>query len=292
MASELEQIKHLSEHYKSNYQPDLEAGWAKLHGRIEATKASEAARLRVVATRQWLSAAAAILLLGIAAFWVLLPSTKSETLATNALEQRKIQMSDGSTVVLNQNSRLTYPSSFETSNRRAVQLSGEAFFAVQLNAKKPFVIAAGAAEIKVLGTAFNVRAYPQEATIEVEVTEGRVLFAVQNASLELKAGERGIFEISTNRLYRRHSPNLNAQAWRTGQLSFVKTPLAETIRELERYYHVKIELADAANGKCAFTGNFENTELSEAMNAISTALGLNLQQPEPKRYMLSGQGCR
>lgn len=294
MAKELEQIEHLSKNYKNSYEPDADAGWSKLEARMQAAKKEDSTRLRVAARRRWLSAAAAILLIAVAGIFLLQPKDNLLIVQTGASEQQEIILEDGSMIVLNENSKLAYPKSFNKSEKRAVVLTGEAYFSVQSDATKPFVISTAHTEVVVLGTKFNVRAYPQEFLIEVEVEEGSVQFSVlqTDRSLILKPGEKGVFDINKNDLSRKKPSQLNAQAWRTHRLNFVKTPLAEVFQALERYYKVKIEVTDPSIKSCEYTSDFENSQLNEVVESLSLGLGLDLKKNTSKHYVFSGKGCQ
>ncbi len=295
MANEIEQIKHLSERYKNSYEPDVDAGWAKFQARMQSAKTAETKHLRLRARRQWLSAAAAILLIAVAGIWVLQSfNNRKVTIQTGVGKSQEILLADGSVVVLNENSKLIYSKNFNQSSRRTLELSGEAYFDVQPNASKPFVITTPQTKVTVLGTAFNVRAYPQEATTEVEVTEGKVQFSVRNsnASLTLNANEKGVFDTDKGELYRKKTTQLNAQAWRTHQLSFIDTPLAEVFQALERYYKVTIEVSNPAIGNCDYTSNFERSDFAEVAESLALGLRLKIEKTAPNRYVVSGEGCQ
>ncbi|MDX1941035.1 MAG: FecR domain-containing protein [Saprospiraceae bacterium] len=293
MAKEIEQIEHLSKRYKNNYEPDVDAGWAKLHARMQAAKAADNQKLRVVAHRRWLSAAAGILLLVVASVWVLQSGSKQMIVQTSLGEQQKITLPDGSSVVLNENSKLIYPQHFDKSNTRSIQLNGEAFFEVKPNADKPFIISTNLTEVTVLGTSFNVRAYEGETTTEVEVATGQVAFGVKNtdASITLKPGQTGIFDNKASKLYYKSTAQLNAQAWFTNRLNFEGASLADVFQVLERYYKIKFDIANPDINRCEFTSNFENSELSEVTASISLALRLKIEKTASNRYQIAGKGC-
>ncbi|MBK7872327.1 MAG: FecR domain-containing protein [Saprospiraceae bacterium] len=293
MAKEIEQIEHLSKHYKNNYEPDVDAGWAKLHARMQAAKATDNQKLIVAARRRWLSAAAAILLVAVASVWILQSADKQLVVETRADEQRNIALPDGSAIVLNGNSKLVYPQNFDKSKKRSVQLSGEAFFQVQPNADKPFVISTDQTNITVLGTSFNVRAYEQELTTEVEVATGKVAFAVKNsdASITLNPGQTGIYDVTASKLFYKSTAQLNAQAWFTHRLNFESASLSEVFQALERYYKIKFDIANPAINRCGYTSNFENSELAEVLASLSLGLRLKVEKIAPNRYLIAGKGC-
>ncbi len=296
MGKEVEKIEQLTAQYKSNYQPDVDAGWDKLQARMQATKQVESTGLKVLSQRRWLSAAAAVLLIAIVgAVWGGL-FTQSATLVaeTGNGEQRTLTLPDGSTVVLNENSRIRYARTMDTAPERALALGGEAYFSVQSDPTRPFIITTKHTQVTVLGTAFNVRAYEQETFTEVEVSEGKVAFSVAGeaaAQLVLTAKEKGIFDASARTLYRKEAQQLNAQAWHTRRLQFAGTPLSEVFSILERHFKVKLEPDNPAIGRCAFTSNFEQASLEDIVGAIALSLGLDIKQIKPTHFVFYGNGC-
>lgn len=292
----LQKVDELADLYKKGYEPDVEAGLHRLKARMQAAKAQETQvkTLAVASRRRWLSAAAAVLILAVALValrgWF---PTKSEMLvvATDAKENRKLTLTDGTKVQLNTQSELTIPKSFENEAKRSVQLMGEAYFAVQPNEKQPFEIKTGIATITVLGTAFNVRAYPTEATTEVEVEQGRVEMRVGSQKIILLAKEKGIYNSQENKLEKRKTKQLNAQAWRTHRLAFQKEPLSEIIQELERYHRVRIEFANDTMKSCAFTCNFDETKLADALQVLQIGMQLQWEKTAANHYIIRGGKC-
>lgn len=190
----MEKINQLSDRYKNNYEPNVEAGLQRLQARIEAAKTTEIpVRPLVIASRRWLRLAAAVLILAIGVVamrgWLNVAGKKTEvvTIDTQAIDTKLVTLTDGTKVQLNERSVLTAPKNFKNATKRMIQLTGEAYFDIKPNADKPFEIQAEKVIITVLGTAFNVRAYPGEATVEVEVERGKVQLAVANEILILKA---------------------------------------------------------------------------------------------------------
>ena len=146
------------------FQPNMEAAWDKMDKRLETARASQAPSATVRPLRffrPWMRiAAAAVVLLGIA-FWLFPDFSNDGTILkqTIAKENTTIELPDGSKIWLNQNSTLEYKKNFE---KRIVYLEGEAFFDVAKDKSRPFEIYAGKSKTTVLGTSFNIRAYPKK----------------------------------------------------------------------------------------------------------------------------------
>lgn len=294
---DLQQIEHLSDGYKSIYEPDVEAGLLRLKTRIAQSKAAEmvpGTQLRVVSRRRWWSVAAAavVLTFGVVALRVWMqPAVKTVAVQTHTEEQKSLTLTDGTQVQLNDQTTLILPETFKNAKRRKVTLQGEAYFEVKPNPEKPFEISADELTIVVLGTAFNVRAYPEEMTTEVEVTHGRVRISIENQELILTANEKGIYDRKTGELYQKGAPQLNAQAWLTHRLKFETTPLSEILQELERYHKVKFEV-NSKIANCKFTGDFRKTKLEKVMETLELALNVQFTTLSAKKYRVKGGTCQ
>lgn len=294
---DLQEIERLSDRYKSTYEPDVEAGLLRLQARIQQAKLEDTPltpTLRVVTRRTWINiaAAAAIFIIGLVAFraWMQ-PQVKTIAIETRAAERKAVLLSDGTNVQLNDRTTLSSPETFKNQAKRKVVLEGEAYFEVKPDSTQPFEIAADELTIVVLGTAFNVRAYPTESTTEIEVTHGAVRVSINNKELVLKANQKGIYDRKTGELYPRSAPLLNANAWRTHRLQFQGTRLAEVLQELERYYKVKIEL-DSKMANCLFTGDFRKTPLKEVLETLQVGLNVQFIPLSPKKYKVQGILCQ
>ncbi len=204
-------------------------------------------------------------------------------------EKIQFTLPDGSVVWLNEKSKITYASDFNS--ERHIELSGEGFFEVTHNPDKPFVIRADKSEVKVLGTSFNVRAYENENLNEVYVVTGKVrLSDNRDQNIILSPGEEGILDKQNNILSRNAETNPNDLAWKSKQLIFKKTSLTDVAATLEKYFQISITVKNPDLQKCRFTSSFNNPTLEEVIEAISIALNLNIVH-QNKKYTFDGEGC-
>lgn len=291
---ELDELWAESKAYKTSYEPDVDKGFSRLKFRMEADKAREAKTVQLrTETRSWLRIAAAIALLVTAGgYWFFSQNSGSEgyVYTTAEGEQMEVNLPDGSTVYLNEGSYV----SFETLNgERKVSFTGEAFFEVASNPEQPFVIQSNGVYTTVLGTAFNLRAYPNEPTVEVEVTEGLVRMEEPQATsaLELRPKERGVFNMDAQKLFKKAAPELNAQGWRHQKMVFRDVQLAEALKEIERYYRVDIRLKNKKLQDCALSTEINADPLPTFLEVLETVYGLEIRQTGPDRYTLSGGRC-
>ena len=204
----------------------------------------------------------------------------------------EITLPDGTLVTLNSSSTLEYPRKFN-GDIREVTITGEAFFDVQPDPDKPFVINAGDMQVKVLGTSFNVRAYPEAESVEVVVETGLVQVTNRNgevqaeqAVLMLNPGEKGILYNLPGTIEKSFNTNPNYIAWKTRNLIFNKTPLKEVVQYLEDIYHIDIQLEDNELEKLVLTAHFERKPHDFILSVIQLTFGLELTR-ENGAYILS-----
>ena len=207
---------------------------------------------RILSLRTMAGAAAVAVLcvLGWWAYYMFAP-VPLQTVSTLA-ETRSIILPDQTEIMLNRYSSLTYPERFRGKDRK-VQLQGEAYFEVSKDAAHPFKVEAGAVMVQVLGTHFNIDAYPEDIQVKTTLLEGSVA-----VSLIGKAEERLILSPNESAVYNKDKKSLTLHseknatreiAWRNGTLLFKSTPLQEIVRELSNAFHtdIRIEGTDLQN---------------------------------------------
>jgi transmembrane sensor len=198
---------------------------------------------------------------------------------------------DGSTVWLNAGSRLTYDSLYGT-NLREVSLSGEAYFEVARNPKKPFIIHTGKINIRVLGTVFNVKSYPEENTIETSLIKGSIEVSFPSRpskKIILKPNQKLIINKTETNAITNTYPGLPASeplisiehlnrigsdstitetGWMENRLYFNDMSFHNLLHSMERKYGVSFQLTDTALDTIHFTGSFQNETVSQALDAL------------------------
>jgi transmembrane sensor len=273
-----------------------EQAWEKVHSRISRQSAPDKSKIRYLISNPLFRVAAAVLfaaLLIVSGYEVFYNSRESQKMMeVSAANQilKTFALPDGTLVTLNTNTKIKYPQTF-TGNTREVTIEGEAFFQVTPNKDKPFIIHAGNAQIKVLGTSFNVNAYPSAKSVEVIVETGKV--QVLNKTTEtnetneliLTPGERGTLVYSSNSLLKSANQNPNFLAWKTRNLIFKATSLAEVIENLEKVYNVNIQMADPKLNELLLTAQFNDYSLEFILKVIETTFQIEVTQ-ENGQYIL------
>jgi len=214
-------------------------------------------------------------------------------------QKSKITLPDGTQVWLNSDSKISYPEKFEGTSRE-VQLIGEAFFDVAHNKNKPFIIHTKEMNIKVLGTAFNVKAYPQDNISEAALIRGsiEVFFPNRpNQNLILKPNEKLEVKSTSNNLNVKTTNNTEIQktaviainpisftkadsiivetAWKSGKLVFDSKPFLYLVEDLERWYDVTIVVENEPLKKKLFTASFNNETIEDVLRFLKLSYPFN-----------------
>lgn len=178
-----------------------------------------------------------------------------------------VVLSDGSKVWLNAVSSIKFPAAFNGDERR-VEIKGEAYFEIAKDAKRPFYVKNGNAEIKVLGTHFNVMAYPDEYRSELTLLEGSVQFTKDGHSELLKPG-RQIQYVESSTSTKQVEANVEeVMAWKNDLFVFNNTNFDEIMKDLMRWYNVKIKY-EGDKPDISFTGVIpRNANVSKVLKAL------------------------
>ncbi len=297
------QLWNISGDYEEpDFETDVAQAWNKVEPQLSKEEKSSIPKSAKVVPlsnfRSILRIAVVALLLITAGWWLVqnvFQGAEPTMIAFQTGEQEKeeVILPDGSKVWLNENSLLSYNEDFEI---RIVQMEGEAFFDVEQLDEKPFVIHSGGARATVLGTTFNVRAYPNESKIEVTVETGKVALAPMNddegQSVVLAAGNSGVFDKTEEKVEQEEATISNAASWKTHRLEYSRTPLDQVIQSLERHFEVSFEIPNENifSGNCEFNATFDQPKLEEVLKILEYAMNLQIEKSE-NSVILTGEGC-
>lgn len=207
------------------------------------------------------------------------------TLATPKGGQYQVTLEDGTKVLLNSQTKLTYPSQFSDSTRE-VSLEGEAYFQVAKNNKAPFLVAAKNQKVRVIGTEFNVSAYAEEETVKTTLATGAVAVSVENMSKALRLSPAQQSILADGQL-RKHPVNLeNELAWTMGRFSFDNKPFPQIMTELARWYDLEIEYEGPVPTEQFIGGAFRDKNLAIVLGMLESA-GIQYQMRENRKLMIS-----
>ena len=293
-------IWQMTENDPISFQADKSVAWQNIETQIDIEVPKEVTTAKIVRpsfSRQ-LSRIAAVLLVGVAAglWWFNSAGTTTQLVevSTGDNEKKELTLPDNSKIWLNENSKVLFAEAFA---KREIILEGEAFFDVERLEESPFMIKSGEAQTVVLGTSFNVRAYPQEDFIEVSVVTGEVMFSRPGGATNparLKKGDMATLDKVEGTISKKVQQSANATSWKTDELIFDDTPIIEVIKSMNRYFGIDVQVENGSILNCPFDGRFKNSEskLGEIMGSIEFGLvGVEVRAEPDGTYVISGQGC-
>ena len=171
----------------------------------------------------------------------------------------QVVLPDGSKIWLNNNSKLIYPKKFN-SDERKVELIGEAYFEIEKNVNVPFIVQTSDIRIKVLGTRFNVSAYPNDKYIETTLISGKVtVLTNENPQIEtvIAPGESLTFDRINNQMAKNQVDTEFYTYWMKGEFVFRDEKFEILAKRIERIYNVEIIFEDASLKDKTYTGDFK-----------------------------------
>lgn len=279
---------------------NLEKDWTRVSGRLRRSPEERRARIRhyrKLRKRQQfysnlLKVAALVLVAFTSGFLTLRYAPQPvvdevyqpvfSEIATNAAERANIELSDGSKVTLNAASKLIMPDRFR-SDKREVELIGQAFFDVKQDRSRPFYIKSGNAVVEVVGTSFDVRSYQNESEIRVAVKTGTVeLRSVDDPENKLivNEGYKGSVRYDDGKLSLEMYDDPDAHfGWIQGRLVFRNETLSDVFIQLERWYDVKISVEDGMDEVLneKLTASLKTRSVREVMDVIQQTMDIKYE---------------
>jgi ferric-dicitrate binding protein FerR (iron transport regulator) len=231
---------------------------------------------------KYVAVAASVAVIVLCSTFIFNRQLKEETFVLSTkLERQLFTLPDSSRIWLNSESKLTYTNAFGK-NARNVELCGEAYFEVAKDSIRPFTVKTGEISIRVLGTKFNVQAYPSEKTIATTLLEGTVSVlqkSVPKGGVILCPGQQLRFDSSNKEILILEVDCAPYAAWKEGKLIFRQTNVKEAFAIMERDFRIKIILENKALEQRKITGRFDLNENPE--NILSV-----MQETIPFNYIL------
>jgi ferric-dicitrate binding protein FerR (iron transport regulator) len=204
----------------------------------------------------------------------------------------EIHLSDGSTVYMNAGSSLKYPVCFPKQGNRQVYLTGEAFFKVAKDDEQRFIVEAGNLQIAVLGTEFNVSAYPEDVAKSVVLVEGSVnMGSIEETgeNIILKPGQLGSLKPGAANVEIRDVDSEIYTAWLDGELVFKDITFENILKKMERHYNVKITNNNLSMANVKFNARFKNEEIVDILNSFKTVYGLSFVVENDNAFIIKPQ---
>jgi len=195
------------------------------------------------------------------------------------------RLPDGTTGMLNSGSNLHYSLPFV--QNRSIKLEGEAWFKVKSDEDHPFKVNTGNSTVKVLGTCFNLNAYPTEDYVEIVLQDGSVEFwdNTSNEPVTMIPSERLVFH--NGKTTKSVVEPAKYNAWIDGMLVFRGDPMAEVAKRIERWYNVKVYLADEELNNYSFRATFQDDKLEDVLRylAMTSPISFSIS---PRELMTDG----
>ena len=242
----------------------------KLFARIkEETLDKEVRPLRIIPWK-WVAAILLPVCVAFFTYYLLDSSPMAETpfiVKAAKGDKATIELPDGTNVVLNSASQLSYLNNFGEKVRR-VQLNGEAYFKVAHDEKHAFIVQIGDLEVKVLGTSFNISAYKDDKEITVVLLEGKVGVYAQERSHIMKPGDKIEYNKITHQIKTTQVHPTDYIEWTKGNMYFEKESLENIMKTLSRIYDVEIRFDSGKLPKEYFTGTIPGGGIQNALNIL------------------------
>ncbi len=205
-----------------------------------------------------------------------------------------IVLSDGTKVWLNAGSQLIYPAVFINTDRK-VTLVGEAFFDVAKNPKRPFIVCASDVRVHVLGTRFDISAYPEDKVIQTVLEEGKVNLKYlakgilnREYEVEMKPNQMVEFDKTSGEASSAMVDVSKYVSWKDGLLEFEKVDLGRALMQVERFYNVKIHLADPVIGTYKLSGKLDlKDEPEKVLNVIKLTVPIDWQKKSNGDFVIN-----
>ena len=278
---------------------DWDAAYVRLQQKIEDQKPDYARVISIRRNYLLKIAVAASLLICIGLAYLVFresPSVELMQQAQNNATFQTIRLPDGTTVTLNRKSKLSYPVRFNGPTRE-VYLTGEAFFDVAHNKDKPFMVHTGIYVTKVLGTAFNIRAYDADVDVSVTVTRGKV--QVQNdkdphkksLGVLLPGEQLTINKISAAATLVRTNVDTVLE-WKNDDLNFENVTFERAAQIFSRHYGIPIQFKNQTLLNCRFTGDFNNDNIAQALDVVCALTNATWRKDENGNILIEGKGCK
>ncbi len=195
-----------------------------------------------------------------------------------------IDLPDGSRVILNRNSKFSYRSNFG-SHKRDVKLEGEAFFEISADDIKPFIIDAGNAKVKVVGTAFNVITSNEESAVEVFVKSGKVMVTDNTQSQPLLLDPGFVGKVNSKISEKIINTNPNYMSWNTGLLVYNGQKLDIIFNDLKRVYNMDIVADDSDILNNTWTSPIDNQPQETIIRLICASFNLSYTKDGPVYHL-------
>lgn len=214
------------------------------------------------------------------------------TIVADKGQLSSVILPDSTRVWLNSGSTLQYDNHYSVNNRK-LTLIGHGSFKVRKNADLPMIVEAGPIKVRVLGTEFDLSAYPEDDQLRVVLQSGKIdytFFDNDKRTRILKPGQMAVFDKRTNQLRIDQVTASSASVWKEGALVFRKTPMHDVLNQLSRKYKVDFAVNDSSVYRSVLNASFKHEDIREILDYIQFSCPVYYSAGDgPGRYMLSSK---
>jgi transmembrane sensor len=252
----------------------------------------------------WYKSVAAIFIVGLSAMFYLTRLGVSEPQQVKLISERLktiekparrfINLPDGSSVILNENSFLEISDSFGINGKREVYLHGEAYFDIAHDQQVPFIVHTGKIKTTVLGTAFNIKSSPGNKKIIITVTRGKVKVGDNQKTYNvITPDEQVVFDESISQHVKMLVKAEQFIEWTNGDIYFDDVSIKDVAKQLQERFDVSIVFSNEQIKSCKFSARFLRSQsLKQILNIIGEFNQIKYQFKDDKTVILSGLGCQ
>ncbi|RNL87874.1 DUF4974 domain-containing protein [Sinomicrobium pectinilyticum] len=284
--SETDLHKHIDEVWKAseNAKVDESGLGNRVWKRISLSISAQKWRMYRLTT-----AAVVVIMLSAGLSWYTFSGKEEVLIVNNENKPKHIKLEDGSEIILNRFSTLSY----HPSERRKVKLLGEAFFDITKDSLHPFRVETDSLAVMVLGTSFNVYAYRENPDVRVSLYSGKVTIGMANGSQkQLSPGREFVYDFTDAGGYIREFHKKGTIAWTSSSIECSDTPLSELFVKIENYYHIKLLYDADSIQQCRITGTFKiEDDISQLFRLIRFSHNIDFEKKGTDRYQLVSGSC-
>ena len=265
---QIDAIWNSNEYLSLFEQVNIDKRWSEIESLLDAKSSPVQIKTPIIRNLYFRIAAASVILVFVSLLYYFINHDfNNERIFANVIQE--VILPDGSSVMLNANSSLVYPKTFND-NSRSIKLEGEAFFEVEKDSLRPFVVDVNETSVKVLGTSFNIDA-TDPSKMFVNVVTGSVrLFETKNKNnfIDLDARSQGIFNFDTKVLIYKSDLNKNKFSWKTDTLIFSQAPLSDVFLDFKKYFKKEFTTTNVNINKFRLSSKFCNPDLGDVLSEI------------------------
>lgn len=243
----------------------------------------------------WMAAASVALLIGVAAWLLQIGNTDVERglveLSCPMGVKSTLTLPDGTSVLMNGGTKLSYSAEEFGEKERRVWLDGEAFFDVTRNEEAPFVVHSGSTQVRVLGTRFNVESYESDDCVKVTLESGSVEMTADEVKEKclLSPGQQAVYTKQMHQLQRRPANVEEVLAWCNDKMVFNDMPLNEIARKLERRFNIRIEIQAEELKHVRYNGAFTADDNWQRILSILAMMDSRMEYQEEDNVIVIKQ---